>query len=106
MEHPVESQGMSKASKPEQTVRNRKVLGELATWGSVGYTGRAFAPAASTYEGIDSAKLNYTHVADSGAYPSQLTGRAALANLVPLMHAAQWEAGFGREAGPLSTWSN
>jgi len=97
---------MNTASERQQATQDRKVLGELAMWGRVGYTGRAFAPAASTYEGVDQAALNYTHTADSGAYPSQLSGRAALANLVPLMHAAQWEAGFSREAGPLSTWSN
>lgn len=97
---------MNKSPEQSLNVRNRKVLGELATWGSVGYTGRAVAPAASTYEGVDPAALNYTHRADSGAHPTPRSGRAALANLVPLMLAAQWESGFAREAGPLSTWSN
>jgi hypothetical protein len=97
---------MNKTPEHTPNTRNPQVLGELATWGSVGYTGRAFAPAASTYEGIDPATLNYTHRADSGDYPTPRTGRAALANLVPLMLAAQWEAGFAREAGPLNTWSN
>ena len=102
MDNPVESEGMSI---PAEQV-SRKLLGELAAWGRVGYAGRAFAPAASTYEGVDASALNYTHTADSGAHPTPSSGRAALANLVPLMHAAQWEAGFAREAGPLSTWNN
>ena len=86
--------------------KSDKALGELAAWGSVGYTGRAFAPASSSYAGVDFNSLNYTHVADSGVFPLPTSGRAALANLVPLIHGMQWEAGFAFEAGPLSTWRN
>ena len=85
---------------------NRKALGEIAAWGAVGYAGRAFAPAASSYPGVDFNSLNYTHVADSGAFPLPSSGRGALANLIPLVHGMQWEAGFAFEAGPLSTWRN
>jgi hypothetical protein len=97
---------MNNTAGHDRSTKNQKVLGELAAWGAVGYTGRAFAPAASTYEGIDPASLNYTHRADSGEHPTVRSPRGALANLVPLMLAAQWESGFAREAGPLSTWSN
>lgn len=83
-----------------------KALGELAAWGSVGYNGRAFAPASCSYPGVDFNALNYTHVADSGAFPLPTSGRSALANLIPLVHGMQWEAGFAFEAGPLSTWRN
>lgn len=95
-----------KPSSEKRETQNQSALGELAAWGAVGYAGRAFAPAASTYPGVDFQSLNYTHVADSGPYPLPTSGRAALANLVPLVHGMQWEAGFAFEAGPLSTWSN
>lgn len=103
MEPRADADGMENTN---ATHAHRKALGELAAWGAVGYTGRAFAPAGATYEGVDAAALNYTHVADSGEHPLPTSGRAALANLVPLIHAMQWEAGFAREAGPLSTWGN
>ncbi len=103
MEPRAEAEGMENA---KVTRKSRKVLGELAAWGAVGYTGRAFAPAAASYEGVDSGALNYTHLADSGRHPLPTSGRAALANLIPLIHAMQWEAAFAREAGPLSTWGN
>ena len=99
MNESVEGYGMKKMDAA-------KVLGELAAWGKVGYTGRAFAPAAQTYDGVDNATLNYTHRADSGTHPLPSTGRSDLANLIPLIHASLWEAAFAREAGPLSTWSN
>lgn len=91
--------------KPAKSKREA-ALGELASWGSVGYTGRAFAPAAASYAGVDFDTLNYTHVADSGPYPLPRGRRAELGNLVPLIHAMQWEAGFALEGGPLSTWRN
>ena len=94
------------ASMKPANVKRGKELGELALWGSVGYTGRAFAPASQSYPGVDFNTLNYTHVADSGEFPLPTSSRAALSNLVPLVHGMQWEAGFALEAGPLSTWSN
>ncbi len=87
-------------------VRRGKELGELALYGSVGYAGRAFAPAASSYPGVDFNSLNYTHLQDSGSFPLPGGPGAALSNLVPLVHGMQWEAGFALEAGPLSTWRN
>lgn len=81
------------------------VLGDRARWGGVGYAGDAHAPAEGTYPGIDATSLRYTTVQDSGDYP--MPGRGApLANLVPLIMAALYDAGFAWEAGPLTTWSN
>lgn len=82
-----------------------EVLGNKAVWGSVGYAGPAFAPAIGTYAGIDPVALRYTTVEDSGDYPTPGIG-APLANLVPLIMAALYDAGFAWEAGPLTTWSN
>ena len=80
-------------------------LGGKARWGSVAYTGTAFAPSDRTYGGVNSRILNYTHRADSGDHPAAFS-RGQLANLVPLILSAMWEAAFAQEAGPLSTWSN
>ena len=80
-----------------------RVLGTRAVWGSVGYSGEAFAPAPETYNLIDAVGLRYTTEQDSGIMPS--SGRA-LANLYPLIAAALYDVGFVLEAGPLSTWSN
>ncbi|HJT38309.1 MAG TPA: hypothetical protein VJ818_07780 [Actinomycetota bacterium] len=83
-------------------LHDARVLGTKAVWGSVGYSGEAFAPAPETYKLIDVVELRYTTVQDSGVMPS---GRA-LANLYPLIAAALYEVGFALEAGPLTTWSN
>jgi hypothetical protein len=82
-----------------------EVLGDRAAWRGVAYTGAAFAPSDRTYAGVNPRTLNYAHRADSGKFPGAFSG-GALANLVPLVLAAMWEAAFVREAGPLSTWSN
>jgi hypothetical protein len=82
------------------------VLGDQARWGRVGYAGEAFAPAEGTYAGISVTGLNYTHRNDSGRYPTPAGRTAALANLMPMVLGAMWEAAFALEAGPLSTWSN
>ena len=84
----------------------RKALGEQALWGFVGYAGDAFAPAEGTYEGVTASGLNYSHVNDSGLHPKPGIKGAPLANLMPMILGAMWEAAFAREAGPLSTWSN
>jgi hypothetical protein len=89
----------------DATRKEADALGAKARWGSVAYTGTAFAPSDRTYEGVNSRVLNYTHRADSGEYPSAFS-RGQLANLVPLILSAMWEAAFAKEAGPLSTWSN
>lgn len=81
----------------------KRVLGERARWGAVGYTGEAFAPVEGTYAGIDTATLNYTTHEDTGLHPR---GGAELRNLYPLIAAALYEVGFSWEAGPLDTWSN
>ena len=81
----------------------RKALGTKALWGRVGYNGTAFAPALSTYAGVDAERLAYTSVADSGQHPKRGRG---LANLYPLIAAALYEAAFAAELGPLSSWSN
>lgn len=86
----------------DQPVERKRLLGEKAQHGQVGYTGRAFAPAKETYLGIDPAHLAYTTTEDSGAYPR---GKA-LANLQPLIAAALYEVAFACEAGPLDTWKN
>lgn len=80
-------------------------LGEVASWGSVGYAGRAFAPSDQTYAGVSAGRLNYTHRADSGEFPKAFCG-GELANLVPLVLSSMWESAFALEAGPLTTWSN
>jgi hypothetical protein len=84
-------------------MKRTEVLGAKAAWGAVGYTGEAFAPARRTYAGVDGVRLNYTTVADSGRFAE---GGSAIANLYPLLAAALYEAGFAREAGPLTTWSS
>lgn len=89
----------------DMTSNRQGALGEKASWGAVAYTGTAFAPSDRTYEGVNSRILNYTHRADSGDYPSAFA-RGQLANLVPLILSAMWEAAFVKEAGLLSTWSN
>jgi hypothetical protein len=81
------------------------VLGAVASWGAVGYAGRAFAPSDHTYGGVSAGHMNYTHRADSGDYPMAFSG-GALANLVPLVLSSMWESAFALEAGPLTTWSN
>lgn len=87
----------------ERLAEPKGLLGEKAAWGRVGYTGQPFAPASGTYQGVDVIALAYTSVADSGQHPR--SGRE-LANLFPLIAASLYEAGFAREFGPLSTWSN
>jgi hypothetical protein len=87
----------------DQTAERRTVLGARALWGWVGYAGEAFAPAEGTYPGIDAVALAYTTTADSGEHPRS---GAKLANLYPLIAAALYEAGFARELGPLTSWSN
>jgi hypothetical protein len=83
----------------------QKALGDQAVWGRVGYAGEAFAPAEGTYAGVSATGLNYTHQNDSGLPP--MPGKAgALANLMPLVLGAMWEAAFASEAGPLTTWNN
>lgn len=84
----------------------KKTLGDQAVWGKVGYAGDAFAPAESTYAGVSASGLNYTHINDSGLPPMPGPKGAPLANLMPMVLGAMWEAAFAREAGPLSTWSN
>jgi hypothetical protein len=86
-------------------METEKVLGNKARWGSVGYSGRAHAPAQGTYPGIDAIGLRYTTVNDSGRYPQPGPG-SDLANLTPLVMAALYEVGFAWEAGPLTSWSN
>jgi hypothetical protein len=87
----------------DRLATRRNILGDKALWGWVGYAGEAFAPLDGTYAGVDPLSLAYTTVEDSGAHPRS---GAALANLFPLIAAALYEAGFAREAGPLTTWSN
>jgi hypothetical protein len=83
----------------------QKALGDQAVWGRVGYAGEAFAPAEGTYAGVSATGLNYTHQNDSGLSPMP-GSRGSLANLMPLVLGAMWEAAFAAEAGPLTTWSN
>ena len=90
----------------DRTTRSGKTLGDQAVWGRVGYAGDAFAPAEGTYAGVSATGLNYTHVNDSGLPPMPGSKGAALANLMPMVLGAMWEAAFAIEAGPLSTWSN
>jgi len=78
-------------------------LGSRARWGRVGYVGAAFAPPPGTYPLIDTVRLAYTSVQDSGSYPAR---GSQLANLYPLVAAALYDIGFAAEAGPLTTWSN
>lgn len=87
-------------------IADTKALGDQAVWGKVGYAGEAFAPAEGTYAGVTATGLNYTHVNDSGLPPMPGSRVAALANLMPIVLGAMWEAAFAMEAGPLSTWSN
>jgi hypothetical protein len=95
-----------KGASMDGTAETKKTLGDQALWGRVGYAGEAFAPAEGTYAGVSATGLNYTHIADSGRHPMPGTRGAALANLMPLVLGAMWEAAFALEAGPLSTWSN
>lgn len=87
----------------DRLAERRTMLGEKALWGWVGYAGEPFAPVDGTYAGVDPLSLAYTTVQDTGDHPRS---GPALANLFPLIAAALYEAGFAREAGPLSTWSN
>jgi hypothetical protein len=99
----------SKAAKEpdmDRMAETKNALGNQAVWGRVGYAGEAFAPAEGTYAGVTASGLNYTHVNDSGLTPMPGTKGAPLANLMPMILGAMWEAAFAAEAGPLSTWSN
>jgi hypothetical protein len=89
----------------DRMAQTQKALGNQAVWGRVGYAGDAFAPAEGTYAGVTATGFNYTHVNDSGLSPMPGKG-GALANLMPMVLGAMWEAAFAMEAGPLSTWSN
>lgn len=90
----------------ERIEDTKNTLGNQAVWGRVGYAGDAFAPAEGTYAGVSASGLNYTHINDSGLPPMPGHKGAPLANLMPLVLGAMWEAAFAREAGPLATWSN
>ncbi|HJR18782.1 MAG TPA: hypothetical protein VJ922_03595 [Actinomycetota bacterium] len=90
----------------DRTAGEKSALGNQAVWGRVGYAGDAFAPAEGTYAGVTASGLNYTHINDSGLPPMPSQKGAPLANLMPMILGAMWEAAFAREAGPLSTWSN
>lgn len=89
----------------ESQRERQTALGEVASWGSVGYVGRAFAPSDQTYPGVSAGRINYTHRADSGDHPAAFCG-GQLANLVPLVLSSMWESAFALEAGPLTTWGN
>src|SRR5688572_4046885 len=82
----------------DRKAETQKGLGDQAVWGRVGYAGDAFAPAEGTYAGITATGLNYTHVNDSGRSPMPGAG-GALANLMPMVLGAMWEAAFAMEAG-------
>src|SRR5438128_1221324 len=99
--------GATAVKEPEmdRMAAKQGALGDQAVWGRVGYAGDAFAPAEGTYAGVTATGLNYTHVNDSGL-PPMPGKRGALANLMPMVLGAMWEAAFALEAGPLSTWSN
>ena len=66
-------------------IKIRKALGNRAFWNRVGYHGRAFAPALKTYPGVD--VLSFGARNDSGQ-------TADIYNLLPLIAAALYEAGF------------
>lgn len=90
----------------DSTAKTPKQLGDQALWGRVGYAGEVFAPAEGTYAGVSATGLNYTHINDSGLHPRPGSRTADLANLMPMLLGALWEAAFALEAGPLSTWNN
>jgi hypothetical protein len=93
----------SEPAKGSAAHRSASILGSRARWGRVGYNGPAFAPAPSTYRGVNAGRARLTTVQDSGR-PGP--AKAPLANLYPLIAAALYELGFAHEAGPLATWRN